>query len=53
MISILIPYNHAENLMNRIEEITQILQKVYEESIADIFMIQVLNIKSLAEYLGI
>lgn len=51
--SILIPYNHVENLMDKIEEITQILQKVYEESIADIFMIRVLGIKSLAEYLCI
>lgn len=39
--------------MDGIEEITQIFQKVYEESIADIFMIRALNIISLVEYLCI
>lgn len=48
-----IPYNQARSLFDKTREITDILQKVYEESIADIFMIQVLEIDSLTEYLQI
>lgn len=48
-----IPYNHARKLSDLIQEVTDNLQKIYEESIADIYMIQVLQINSLTEYLHI
>lgn len=52
-IKIFIPYNCASNLLSSTRDITLILQKVYEESIADIFMTQILQIDSLTEYLQI
>lgn len=52
-IKIFIPYNCASNLLSSTKDITFILQKVYEESIADIFMTQILEIDSLTEYLQI
>ena len=48
-----IPYSHTGVLLNKIEEIAVILQKIYEESIADIFMIHILGITDLDEYLQI
>lgn len=52
-IRLYIPYSCASNLISRIGDITRFLQKIYEESIADIFMAQVLEIDSLTEYLQI
>ncbi|MDE6749948.1 MAG: hypothetical protein K2K21_12940 [Lachnospiraceae bacterium] len=52
-IKLYIPYNCSEELLSKTRDITSILQKVYEESIADIFMAQVLEIDSLTEYLQI
>lgn len=48
-----VPYSHTGILLNKIEEISEILQKIYEESIADIFMIHILGIVDLEEYLWI
>lgn len=52
-IKLYIPYNCADDLLSQTRDITFILQKVYEESIADIFMTQALEIDSLTEYLQI
>ena len=48
-----IPHSHAGTLLNKVEDLSVILQKIYEESIADIFMIHVLGIDDLDEYLRI
>lgn len=48
-----IPYNRMDELYQRTVEIAEILQKTYEESIADIFMIQVLGIEKIRDYLRI
>lgn len=48
-----IPQSHTGVLMASLEEIAAILQKVFEEAIADIFMIRILEIKDLIEYLQI
>ncbi len=48
-----VPHSHTGVLLNKIEEIAVILQKIYEESIADIFMIYILGINDLDEYLRI
>lgn len=48
-----IPYDRARDLYDDLEEITSSLQRIYEEAIADMFMLQVLGIKELAEYLKI
>lgn len=48
-----LPQSHTGTLLSALEEIADILQKVYEEAIADIFMIRVLGIDNLNEYLRI
>lgn len=48
-----VPYSAARELYGKMERITTIMQNVFEESIADIFMIRVLDITDLDRYLCI
>ena len=48
-----IPQSHTGILLASLEDIAIILQKVYEEAIADLFMIHILEINDLREYLQI
>lgn len=48
-----IPYNKARALLMDVEDITHGLQRIYEEAIADMFMLQVLEIDNLTDYLEI
>lgn len=48
-----IPQSHTGILMDSLEDIAVILQKIYEEAMADIFMIHILGIDDLNEYLRI
>ena len=48
-----ISYDMGLELREKVEEITDGLQRIYEESIADMFMIEVLGIKKLSNYFEI
>jgi len=48
-----IPYNKGQDLFGGLDEIVRGLQRIYEESIADMFMLRVLGIEKLNDYLKI
>lgn len=48
-----IPYNKARDLFSDVEQITSGVKRIYQEAIADMFMLLVLDIKKLNEYLTI
>ena len=48
-----IPHNKARKLLENVSELTKGLQRIYEESIADLFMLRVLEIEKLEDYLRI
>ena len=48
-----IPHNKARDLFSDVEQITSGVKRIYQEAIADMFMLLVLDIKKLNEYLTI
>lgn len=49
----IIPQNAAAELLDDVDALTKGMQRIYEESIADMFMLQVLGVGELVDYLEI